>query len=636
MKRFVGFLICAMFLSGSLFAQRIRFMDTAPKDTVAVKGLYSGGIEGELNTAVQTAIDAGTLSNTAFKLNLYDWYVLTGTLEVPAGQTLDIVAPSAGNNQNAAPPQILWTASSSVTKQFLIQVYGHLIMKNIWIRYADAAGIQTGTPIVFDGDTASVGGGTKQYGVFENCVFEYMPCPAVTASGSVCVRSKHFNGSFTNCYFRNCTDRHYMYYGRAVSFPFDVPGYHTDSVSFENCTFANMGYVYMQERSNYADNVHFNHCTFYGIVMHSLEYGWWYKLSVNNCLFVNAYMLGYIPGQGASAAATITITKADSIGFTVPFTDADRHILFTNSAYYMDNWLVDWMRGGWDQNYGGTPWRPNPKITSVGNSYSVGLYKARDFSTIPYPRQMMDTATVAFFDSMSAPGVKAFPYVNKANLYDVTDLREAVNPGFITPPLNLEPLKYFLKEKWDTNLDSMWAYMPEAGQNQVWPLPENLAYTNEMLKTAGMGGFPLGDLYHWWNPSVRDGATDQYSAWLAQAETERTKITTWLDTGDPNGTINGVENLPGNRMPSGFTLNQNYPNPFNPVTQITYSVPVTGHVSLEVFNSIGQKVAVLFDGNLKAGKYAATFDGTGVTGGIYFYRLQSEDVSITRKLILMK
>jgi hypothetical protein len=83
-------------------------------------------------------------------------------------------------------------------------------------------------------------------------------------------------------------------------------------------------------------------------------------------------------------------------------------------------------------------------------------------------------------------------------------------------------------------------------------------------------------------------------------------------------------------------LNQNYPNPFNPVTQIAYSVPVTGHVALEVFNTLGQKVVTLFDGTRKAGKYVATFDGTGIAGGVYFYRLQSEDVSITKKLVLVK
>jgi len=171
----------------------------AQQDTVYVNGIYSGGSEGDLNAVVQSAIDDGTLSNKVFKLNYFDWYVITGTISVPAGETLTIVAPDPGNNQDSAPPQILWTASSSVTKEFMIAVYGDLVLKNIWIRYADVSGIQTGTPIVFDGDTLSNSETDQEIGIFENCVFEWMPCPAVTASGAICVRSEHFNGDFRNC-----------------------------------------------------------------------------------------------------------------------------------------------------------------------------------------------------------------------------------------------------------------------------------------------------------------------------------------------------------------------------------------------------------------------------------------------------
>ncbi|MCK4295611.1 MAG: T9SS type A sorting domain-containing protein [Candidatus Marinimicrobia bacterium] len=637
MKRFVIVLICTMFSSVSLLAQ---------KDTTYVNGMYTGGSEGSLNDAVQTVIDAGNLSNTVFKLNPFDWYVVTGSILVPEGETLDLVAPPAGTTQESAPPQILWTASGAVTKDFLIQVYGNLIMKNIWVRFADAAGVQTGTPIVFEGDTAGIGG-QGQYGTFENCIFEWMPCPAVTASGSICVRSKHFNGTFKNCYFRNCVDRHYMYYGRAVSFPFDVPGYHTDSVSFENCTFANMGYVLMQERTDYSDNVHFNHCTFYNIVMFSLENGWWWKLNVNNCLFVNAYMMGFVPAGGIGSAI-LDITLKDSIEFVVPFaTDQDRHILFTHSAYYMDNWLVDWMRGGWELDYWDDPdsvkrWRPPSEINNVGNPYSKDLYKGRFFDEIPYPRPMMNDATLAFFDStvydeMIGDSVKFYPYINRAALYDVTDLREAVNPRLVKPPLNLEPLKYFLWQKWSTNLDSMWAYEVEAGYNQQWPLPENLAYANDTLLTAGMGGFPLGDLYHWWNPAVREGATDYYSAWLAQADDERAKIASWLETGvHPDSSATGVKELPGRGIPAEFTLHQNYPNPFNPTTQIKYSVPRNAKVSLKVYNIVGEEVAILVDGTLTAGNYVATLNGRDLSSGVYFYALKSEGVTITKKLVLIK
>jgi len=614
------------------------------KTVVEVNGMRQQpqGAEGDLNTAIKAAINAGTLSNTIFKLRSCDIYPIVETIEVPLGQVLEITAPTVGATQESAPPQILWTASSSVTKNFFIAVYGDLIMKNIWVRHADVAGVQTGTPIVFEGDTASSASAPKQYGTFENCVIEWMNIGTTAAAGAICVRSKHFNASFINCFFRNCTDRHYMYYGRAVSFPFDVPNYHTEDISFENCTFTNMGYVYMQEKTDYADNVHFNHCTFYNIVMWPLEYGWWWKINVNNCLFVNAYMLGYIPFTKPTYdnSATVCITPLDSMTFSVPFTEQDRHILFTHSAYYMDDWLVDWMRGGWEKNYNNTLWRPDPRITSVGNPYSVDLYKQRLFDNIPYPRPMLDSTSLVYFDSTDAEGNKLYPYINRAALYDVTELRNLVNPRFVNPPIgasNLDSLKYFLYQKWDENKDAMWAFEIEAGFMQQWPLPENLAYANDTLKTAGMGGFPIGDLYHWWNPAIRAGATDRYTEWLAQADEEREKIAQWLDTGiNPDSVKNAIKPQSESGLPAKFALSQNYPNPFNPTSVIKYSVPHTAWVSLRVYNLRGQEVMTLVDGIRIAGDHSVTLDGNSLAGGIYFYTLKSEGITITKKVILLK
>ena len=92
----------------------------------------------------------------------------------------------------------------------------------------------------------------------------------------------------------------------------------------------------------------------------------------------------------------------------------------------------------------------------------------------------------------------------------------------------------------------------------------------------------------------------------------------------------------GGSIPKTFQLDQNYPNPFNPNTQIEYSVPVTGHVSLKVFKMTGQEVATLFDGVRHAGNYVATFDGTVLASGVYFYQLKSGSVSITKKFALIK
>ena len=105
-----------------------------------------------------------------------------------------------------------------------------------------------------------------------------------------------------------------------------------------------MGYVLMHEAPEYSDNVHFNHCTFFNVVMYSLEFGYWYKLSVANSLFINAFMYGKRPIDGTGInGATVQITAVDSLTFTVPFTDQDRRILFVNNNYALEPWLTDWM-----------------------------------------------------------------------------------------------------------------------------------------------------------------------------------------------------------------------------------------------------------------------------------------------------
>ncbi len=93
-----------------------------------------------------------------------------------------------------------------------------------------------------------------------------------------------------------------------------------------------------------------------------------------------------------------------------------------------------------------------------------------------------------------------------------------------------------------------------------------------------------------------------------------------------------------------FELHQNYPNPFNPKTVILYRIPVEGLVTLKVFDVLGNEVAELLNTNQMAGSYEAEFDGSGLSSGIYFYRLvaksnnsrKSEYFSDAKRMILIK
>jgi hypothetical protein len=96
-----------------------------------------------------------------------------------------------------------------------------------------------------------------------------------------------------------------------------------------------------------------------------------------------------------------------------------------------------------------------------------------------------------------------------------------------------------------------------------------------------------------------------------------------------------VNEIPG-VIPSAYALEQNFPNPFNPGTTINFSIPTEGFVTLDVYNSIGQKVATLVNETKTAGTYAVNFDASDLTSGIYFYKISSGNFAETKKMILLK
>ncbi len=86
----------------------------------------------------------------------------------------------------------------------------------------------------------------------------------------------------------------------------------------------------------------------------------------------------------------------------------------------------------------------------------------------------------------------------------------------------------------------------------------------------------------------------------------------------------------------GFSLAQNFPNPFNPSTQIRFSIAVRARTTLKIFNLLGDAVAVLVDGWLEPGGYAASWNARGFPSGVYLCRLESGSATETKRLILLK
>jgi hypothetical protein len=91
-----------------------------------------------------------------------------------------------------------------------------------------------------------------------------------------------------------------------------------------------------------------------------------------------------------------------------------------------------------------------------------------------------------------------------------------------------------------------------------------------------------------------------------------------------------------NEVPDKFSLSQNYPNPFNPMTKIKFSVTKASNVNITVFDMLGRHITTLVNEKLGAGSYETEWSAVNMPGGVYFYRIETDSYSETKKMILVK
>ncbi len=105
---------------------------------------------------------------------------------------------------------------------------------------------------------------------------------------------------------------------------------------------------------------------------------------------------------------------------------------------------------------------------------------------------------------------------------------------------------------------------------------------------------------------------------------------------NPNAVNENTSNVP-----KDFQLFQNYPNPFNPTTIISYQIPNSSFVTLDIYNALGQKVRSLINSEQAAGKHSVNWNGkddsgNSVSSGIYLYRIKTGDFISSKKMVLLK
>jgi surface protein len=206
----------------------------------------------------------------------------------------------------------------------------------------------------------------------------------------------------------------------------------------------------------------------------------------------------------------------------------------------------------------------------------------------------------------------------------VYNLKEALAPklywSILTKGSRIVTPLYFIEDT--PEIYALEVEVPNSMEVSVAGIPEDwntLEYTNEDTQYISMYGLsPLTTTELVWN-SIKGGMVE---ARLRINESEWQTIEQELE-------VNQV-------LPQEYTLSQNYPNPFNPSTQIQFALPEATQVTLEVFNSVGQKVMELVNGQKSAGLHTATFDASGLSSGVYLYKLTTPSFTETKKMLLIK
>ncbi|MCI0449631.1 MAG: T9SS type A sorting domain-containing protein [Chlorobi bacterium] len=173
-----------------------------------------------------------------------------------------------------------------------------------------------------------------------------------------------------------------------------------------------------------------------------------------------------------------------------------------------------------------------------------------------------------------------------------------------------------------TQINSWIAYSTDLGNNWVNQRLSDSSFTNSSP-----------------NSDVRFGDYIGIDAFAGKV------IPVWTDqrAGTPNQEIYsanlsgliGINPVSGN-IPAVFRLYQNYPNPFNPKTRIDIDIPKPSYVKVTVFDVLGKEVSKPVNENLSGGKYSIEFDGSRLTSGIYFFKIETESFIDTKKMILIK
>lgn len=129
---------------------------------------------------------------------------------------------------------------------------------------------------------------------------------------------------------------------------------------------------------------------------------------------------------------------------------------------------------------------------------------------------------------------------------------------------------------------------------------------------------------------------DQFSQTFSSTlSVESNDTTIYVNVTGYSNNTSGVTTI-SSEIPVEYSLLQNYPNPFNPVTNLEFGISKSEFVTLKIYDNLGKEIITLVNGNLNPGTYRYSFDAAGLTSGLYFYKLETDNFSATKKMLLVK
>lgn len=278
-------------------------------------------------------------------------------------------------------------------------------------------------------------------------------------------------------------------------------------------------------------------------------------------------------------------------------------------------------------NWGSTQANFNANVAKIDNTpttWKLGTYGVSGLSNIA------GTAGLQWKTVGGGNVTKVFSFANTTPWTSTQITANAINPS--NAPLPITLASFSCTAPASGNVTLKWTTVSET-QNYGFDVQRSSNPKTDFVTIAGsfQPGHGTTSEKHDYSYTDASSAGGTWFYRLRQVDLDKTEH--FSDIISINGAT-GVD--AGGSLPTEFALQQNYPNPFNPSTTIEFALPKASHVTIELYNLLGQRVATLLDDLRPAGIQQVRFNAMSLSSGVYMYRMVAADKTFMRKMTLLK